>query len=331
MSSIAATVRRAYDWHRPLMLYAAASAVLALVCVVGLVVDDRVLIGAPIWLKPLKFSISFVAYAVSWAWLISLRPTASRLLWWCGTVFVIASIIEMAIIVGQVIRGHRSHFNVATPLDATLWSIMGATIVVLWTANLVAVLLLAFQKIGDRPQLWAIRLGMVISLIGLGLGFLMTSPSAAQLDAMRANSEVSVVGSHSVGVPEGGPGMPLTNWSTTGGDLRIPHFVGMHALQAMPLFLLVLSLLATRLPVLRRSAVRLRLVWTFALGYAGLVALVTWQALRGQSLVHPDAATLTALGVLVAGVLVGVVLSLRTPGAARLAQQAAREARKVTV
>ena len=28
------------------------------------------------------------------------------------------------------------------------------------------------------------------------------------------------------------------------------------------------------------------------LGYAALVALVTWQALRGQSIVHPDALTL---------------------------------------
>jgi uncharacterized membrane protein YhaH (DUF805 family) len=313
MSSIAATVRQSSAWHRPLMIFAGAMAVSTVVSLIGLAVDDRTLVGSPIWLKPLKFSISLVLYSVTWAWLISLRPKASRMLWWTGTLLASAAAIEMVVIIGQTIRGHRSHFNVTNPLDATLWGIMGTTIAVLWLGNLVAVLLLAFQRLGDRPQLWALRLGMVISLVGMGLGFLMTGPTAEQQAALRSGA-VTVVGAHSVGVPDGGPGMPVTNWSTTGGDLRIPHFVGMHALQALPLFVLLLGLLATRLPTLRDSRVRLRLVLTFGLGYAGLLALVTWQALRGQPLVRPDGATLLGLGVLVAAVLVGAVLSLRAAG-----------------
>ena len=42
-----------------------AMAALAVVCAVGIVVDPRVLVGAPIWLKPFKFAVSFVLYGVT--------------------------------------------------------------------------------------------------------------------------------------------------------------------------------------------------------------------------------------------------------------------------
>jgi hypothetical protein len=107
------------------------------------------------------------------------------------------------------------------------------------------------------------------------------------LDA--AGHVVPMGGGHSVG----GPGVPLTAWSTTGGDLRIPHFVGMHGIQMMLLVALGLTHLVAN------ERVRLRLVLLAAAGYAGLVALVTWQALRGEPLIHPSATTLLALAALV--------------------------------
>ena len=44
---------------------------------------------------------------------------------------------------------------------------------------------------------------------------------------------------HAVGVPEGSAGLPVVNWSTEGGDLRVAHFLGLHGLQAIPLFALL--------------------------------------------------------------------------------------------
>jgi uncharacterized membrane protein YhaH (DUF805 family) len=274
------------------MLFAGAMALVAVVAAAGLVLDDRVLLGSPIWLKPFKFAVSFVLYAVTWAWMLSFQRRARRLAWWSGTVLTVAGSVEMLVIVGQTVRGRRSHFNVETPLDMTLYNVMGATIVALFIGQVILGVLALRERYADRASTTAIRLSVVISTIGLALGSLM----------LRNTSDLpKTIGAHSVGVPDGGPGMPVTGWSTTGGDLRIPHFVGMHALQLLPLFAILLGMLATRYATLRDVDVRNRLVWVAAGGYLGVVALVTWQALRGQPLTSPDLLTLAALAVLIGG------------------------------
>ncbi|MGW7366173.1 hypothetical protein ACWGI8_22725 [Streptomyces sp. NPDC054841] len=303
------------SWHRPLVAFSASMALLAVVSAVGLVVDDRVLVGAPIWAKPFKFAVSFVAYALTFAWMLSLlaraRPSLRRPGWWAGTVVVAASAVEMVIITAQVVRGKRSHFNHETPFDGLLYDTMALTVVVLWVAGLVIALLLFRARIADRATTWAIRLGAVLAVAGAALGALMTQPTPEQEAAADGSGVATVVGAHSVGVPDGGPGMPLTGWSATGGDLRIPHFVGMHALQVIPLFLLLLVALAPRFTRLRDERVRLRLVLTVSAVHAAVLALVTWQALRGEPLVHPGGATLGAAALILGCGAAAVYASLR--------------------
>jgi len=273
MTSVLADARRG---HRGLFAFAVAMAVLTPVLAVLAVVDDRVLLGAPLWLKPLKFAISFVAYAGALAWLLGrLRERALQRTGW---VIVAASAVEMAIIVGQAARGVRSHFNADTAFDAALFSVMGATIVVLWFATLAVALRFLRQPDPDRAVGAAVRLGLVVTLVGLLEGFAMVA-----------------LNGHAVGVPDGGPGLPLVGWSTTGGDLRIAHFVGMHALQGLPLLAAVLAVVG-RLD----ENTRVRLVRIAAAAWTGLVVLLTWQALRAQPLLTPDAVTLAALATLVA-------------------------------
>jgi heme exporter protein D len=112
--------------------------------------------------------------------------------------------------------------------------------------------------------------------------------------------------------------MPITNWSTVGGDLRVPHFVGLHAIQVFVLAVLVLGALAARVAWLRSERVRAQLTGVLVLGYTGLFVITAWQAVRGQSLVHPDAATWTAFGVTVA---VTASLAAVTVAAARRGPQ----------
>ncbi len=271
-------LRRALNWHRPLMAFTVAMVALTVATGLAWLVDDRTLLGAPIWAKPMKFAISFAAYSPTLAWMLHQLPRGTRLQragWWTGSVIVLASLVEMVIITGQAYRGSRSHFNADTAFDAALFSLMGATVGVIYVATLAIGIMLLRTRGLDRVVASSLRLAVFVSLIGMSVGFLLV-----------AN------GGHSVGVPDGGPGLPLLNWSTTGGDLRIGHFVGMHALQVLPLLAVVLTgRRAQRLGTRARVDV-LRVV---AAAYAGLVVLVTWQALRAQPLLSPDATTLVAV------------------------------------
>ncbi|QIK11675.1 hypothetical protein G7Z12_29965 [Streptomyces sp. ID38640] len=286
---------------------------LAVVAAVGLLVDDRVLVGAPIWFKPLKFAVSFAVYGLTLAWMLSRLATPSRTARWAAHTVVVTGLIEMAIITGQTLRGRRSHFNTETPLDEALFTTMGITVAVLWVATLVIAVLLFRARPGDRATTWAIRLGLLLALAGLLLGGLMATPTP---DQEAAGALRTALGAHSVGVPDGGPAIPLTGWSATGGDLRIPHFVGMHALQALPLFLYGIEAMAGRFIRLRDERVRLRLVLVAAGGATALLTLLTWQALRGQALIHPDGATLAALAALAAATAAGTCAALRRPAPA---------------
>ena len=276
-------------WHRPLLISAAIMAALAVVIAVLLVVDPREVTGMPLWAKPLKFAISIAIYCFTLAWLISLLTVAKRIGWIAGTVAAAGVVVEMVVILGFAAVGDTSHFNVSTPLHATLWSVMAFGITAVWAMTLIVGIALFRSRLGDRARSVAIRAGVVLGLVGMGLAFLMTGPTAAQLDDYQG-----IVGAHTVGVADGGAGIPLLGWSTDSGDLRIPHFIGMHALQVLPLALIVLELLARRWPQLLDATRRLRLIVVATVAYCAVLALLTAQALAGESIVQPAGLTLLA-------------------------------------
>ena len=268
-----------------LMLAAAAASI------VGIIIDPRVITGAPAWLKPFKFAVSIAVYSFTLAWIFSLLPDWPRLRRFVGWTTAVVFLLEVVLIDLQAWRGTTSHFNVATPLDATFFFVMGAAILWQTLVSIAVAVALWRHHFADRALGWALRFGMVLTIAGAMVGPMMTRPTAAQLAGARAGGRMTITGAHSVGGPDGGPGLPVTGWSSEHGDLRVAHFIGLHAIQ-------VLALAALGLRRWRRpEAARVRAVFAITASYTSLFVLLLSGALRGRSVVAPDAGALTSLAI----------------------------------
>jgi hypothetical protein len=180
--------------------------------------DERILFGISVWSKPMKFAISIVVFSWTMAWFLHELPQkvkVKKIAW--GIILMLS--LEQVIIIGQAARGEMSYFNVSSLLNAILFQIMGIailinTIMVFWA-------FLLFRKVDSLPLGYklGIQLGMLIFIVASLEGYLM----AANL-------------SHTVGAPDGQEGIFFLNWAKSYGDLRIFHFLGLHALQVLPLF-----------------------------------------------------------------------------------------------
>jgi hypothetical protein len=285
----------------------------------GIILDQRIITGMPVWLKPAKFAISTAIFSGTIAWLyryITIWPRFMRAIGW---LLAAVLVFEVAIIDVQAARGTSSHFNATTPLDATLFAVMGGAIAMLWLAS-VAVLIALFREKFRNPSLgWLLRLGMLTTVLGSAGGGLMLRMTPEQAATQRANHTVRAVGGHTVGAPDGGPGLPGVGWSTQHGDLRIPHFVGLHGLQIIP-FIGWLAMRSRRMQTTRKQT---SFAFAIAASYLALVGILTWQALRGQSIVDPDGATLLTIAVWLAGTVATILLTIGA-GVPERAQAAAR-------
>ena len=177
-------------------------------CLIAMLVDDRLLLGESVWLKPTKFAISIAVYCITIALLLQVYPYSDKLKKWLSRIIGWVLILEIPLVMVQAGRGVQSHFNMTTALDGMIFGWMGILILIN-TLVLFFMMFTAFFKKLDSTLLMqrAIQfgwLGMIVSIV------------AGQM--MIANM------GHSVGVPDGGAGMPVTHWSTEGGDWRAVQF-----------------------------------------------------------------------------------------------------------
>mgnify|MGYP001627240503 CR=1 FL=1 len=226
----------------------------ALVFTICIFFDARVLGGISIYVKPIKFAVSIGVFLWTMAWYLYYLPQVRKV----QTIkFVLLSMLtlEMLLISIQAIRGELSHFNISSIENMIIFQVMGLailvnTIMVFWSFRLFAVNL----SLPDGYKR-AIRLSMLIFIVASLEGYLM----AANLG-------------HTVGAPDGQEGLFFLNWAKAYGDLRIFHFLGLHALQLVPLF-------AWFFAKDNPKAVNI-----FALAYFLLSLGTLWNALAGRPL-----------------------------------------------
>lgn len=192
----------------------------AVVCLVLMFFEETQILGVNRWLKPFKFYASVGIMVLTMGWLLYYLDNAKKIRLYSWLIFI-SMLFENGLIITQAVRNTTSHFNVTSPVNGIVFQLMGFFIIV-FTITIILVCISFFkQKQFSIPDayLWGIRLGILFFLFfslegGMMLGIL----------------------KHTVGGPDGGPGLPVVNWSTQYGDLRIAHFVGIHSLQVLPLF-----------------------------------------------------------------------------------------------
>lgn len=209
-------------------LVASALAHLAVALLFGVLclsLERQAILGVHPFTKPAKFAISIALFLLSMACIVdslSLSGDAKR---WIAYLLSSTMILEMLAIGAQAMRGVRSHFNIEGDLNTWIWRTMAAAISVA-TLTMVWVTWIALRRpLLDTagvamipPQAFAWRAGLSLFLLSAVSGFAM----GGRL-------------SHSIGGEDGGPGLPLVNFSLHHGDLRVSHFFSMHALQVFPL------------------------------------------------------------------------------------------------
>jgi hypothetical protein len=237
----------------------------ALLCIPGLMIDDRLLLGVSVWMKPLKFLISTGIYIFTFGFFTSLYPFSKRKKRFLNNFVAWTLLIETMIIVGQGVRGVQSHYNIGNPVDGILFALMGIFIalnVLVMSYYVIETIRLKMNT--SKSVQWSILLGWVILIVGSWVGGQMISQM-----------------SHNVGVADGGAGLPLVNWSTIAGDLRIAHFFGIHGMQIIPLFAFILS---KKWKATNKK--QIIAVTIFGICYAAWIGFTFYQAKQGMALIN---------------------------------------------
>lgn len=237
----AVNIMKYADFKRqPLFWNGIAMAVLTISMIPLVFLDTRTLLGVNLWIKPIKFTVSLGVYSLSTVWILKRFLKDWRFNRKTQIVLTITSVIEIVLITLQAARGESSHFNVSNTWNQIVFSIMGTSISIFWLFHLGMILPILKEKGISKSVRESLLWGLTIAGFGMIIGFFMTQPRPEQLELMKQGI-FQTSGSHSFGTGEPGQGLTFFGWSTVIGDMRVPHFFGMHVMQIF--FVIAASLL----------------------------------------------------------------------------------------
>jgi hypothetical protein len=171
---------------------------------------------------------------------------------------------ELVYMTVQAARLQTSHFNLSTPFYATMYALMAIGAVIITAAAGAVGLAVWLDKASSVSSV--LRTAVALGLTG---GTVLTLVVAFRMGAAL---------SHHVGIEGANASrVPLLGWSRTVGDLRVPHFLATHMMQALPLAGLATERLAS-------GPIALALIWIFAAGWSLLTVYAFNRALAGQPL-----------------------------------------------
>jgi len=296
------TLRRAWTTNPVLVVMIVFSSVCFLISATGLTFTTRLINGEHAWIKPLKFSISLTMYGLTLFWFARFLKSHEIFFRRVCVTALVGTVAELFLIIMQVARGTTSHFNTATPFDHTVFWLTAIAILPVAFGAVALFVMLLREK--DLPPVLgvALRLGVILTVVGFIPGILMLLPDVAQ-DLITHSKQFD---GHTVGFSEGGPGLPYIGWSTVAGDLRVAHFVGIHALQILPLAGYAVMKGLGRFSLIRQEM----FVWNIGLTYLSWIILLTKQALSAEPVIAPSPHTIVYAILVVAFSLTSAVLIL---------------------
>lgn len=256
-------INELYFRNRLLTILGTIFLVLAFILTILALFNTTQVLGLNSMIKPLKFALSTMIYSYTMAYLLYYVINQKAVKWY-SILATVVMLFENSVIVGQALRGNISHFNQTELVGGILYALMGVFIV--WLTSATMVIAIRFIRQGSyaisAPYALSIKLGLVLFVVFSFFGGYM-----------------SAVNSHNVGGEMGQSGLPLLNWSTLFGDLRVAHFFGIHTLQLIPLLGFYIANL-----VVNESRAK-TYIWLFTTMYVGFVCYTAWQAVMGMPLV----------------------------------------------
>jgi hypothetical protein len=195
-----------------LLWYGVINFILFIFCIGFSLFDDTQVLGKNAWVYPFKyyFSIGIFIWSMGW-YLYYLNNTIQRniLIW----AFLLTTLVQSTFVLINSIRGLPSFYNPETPFDKMMFGIQTINNIIFIVLMIVTTYLFYFQKKNSKSQhfTWAIRMGMLIFLVGLFIGvYMMLLNNHAIVDTIKLKNEKQ-------------------------GNFKVPFFLGIHGLQIIPL------------------------------------------------------------------------------------------------